>query len=940
MPSLYLKFIPLGVSLALFVLAFRVHERFWSLGFSGWKKLYLGLAAIVLGSLAGVIFEFAEPKAWQDALGWPVDWVVMAVLVSLGAALIFWSSVERLALAAREKEELNRRREGFELFDTIRDAAQGPYSFLEILNFSLKEILRSVDGDAGGIWLVHPSRGDYILACASGFTLSLQQKLEVVNVGHSGFSRLAAGGAARDLTGSDTLHQWFPELFAPDGGYNSLFGIPLAAQRGSAVRRETLGVVLICSRERTLPEPMTIRLITSAVAYLTATIAEAKAHRMVRSFRQIHEKRQSEEEDYRAWSESWMRERGAKRRLQAALAGLAERTGDFTGCAKYTPGEERWEPLAIAGAASGHLLLGSEDFRSAAAGAAASGKEITCMRPDSAAHHGTATGYRMLPVADPHSPEQHPAVLFLPITENLPAWWNRAAVVLVELVRVVLASENAGSAAGQTSTATSVEWQPDWAKLGQLVREGVRFRPERLADSLGKLLPSGWRVAVWQSVPGGRYSYHLVLAAAAEFPSVYFSHDRRPSAPRADQVELDAHLGGLVRVHYLYRNTLSTVWPDFIGGWKGERIPFALSGRGLGWTTFYYPAGQSGPDSETRSFLSCLAGMAELLLAQLFAPSADAFGPERENSRLTRSRTEEEKPPLAGGILPRQETAPRGDGGEDAQQSSRPARVPEYLPLDRAVVRWMAAQPASVRLGRMELGAAASAAAPVPAQTVDAVLDWIVGTLENGLSAEAYLTVDVRGEDRQTSVIIERSDLPAENQENNSGQAGVILPLDPAVRETFMLWQGRCRVFNSPSGPRKIILSFNPAAGPPKEEKPAPTVLIIDDQELIRDLLLGMLDVLGYRGVPASSAEEGRQQFAAHEFASVVCSLSAPDCSTIFLERLKRDRPGCRVHVVIEPGQIGDLEPVRNVIDGILSKPFRIDDLRTLLEAPATSPTH
>ena len=918
MPSLYLKLVPLAVSLILFILAFRVHERFWTLGFSGWKKLYLGLAAIVLGTLSGVIFEFAEPRKWQEALGWPVDWALLGVLTSAGAALVFWSSVERLALAAREREDLRVRREAFELFESIRDAALGQYSFLEVLNFSLKEILRSVDGDAGGIWLAHPSRGDYIMACTSGFALPLQQTLEAVDRIHPGFSRLAVSDAPREITGADTLRHWFPELLAHGARYNSLLGVPLSTKRAGASRHESLGLLIICSRERTLLGQADLKLIGSAVAFLAATIAEGRAYRMVRGQRQLEQQRLAAEQDFAAWYQEWTRESNARRRVQAACAGMADRVGNFVGCARYISGDDRWEPIALAGTGSEQFLFGREDFRSAALAAVTSGKETSSQTADADSNPGVAERYRMLPIPDPSKPEQYRAVLFLPVADNLPLWWDRAIAMLVELLRVVLAVEHASAGGMATNRASIAAWAPDWSGLARLARENGVLRLDKLAESLGRLLPPGVRVAVWRSLPGDQRTCHLLMAAAADMSPVSYAPERAHTAPLADPAELDAHLGGLVRMLYSGPGSLTSVWPDFGAGWQGERVGFSPHAHRGGWATFYSRSAEPDHNPETLSFLQCLAGTIELLLVRTDQSSMTPVSVEQIGSATQTSTIE----------------TGESRASAEARQPLTSAEAPAHLPLDRALAKWIAAQPGHVRLGRMELAPELVTAPAIPVQTMDSLLTWAAGTLENGLPDTAHLAVGVQSEERQVCLIIERSDHATEGQENNSGYAAAIMPVDRIMRDTLAAWDGKCRVVYSALGMRKMIVSFSPGGKTPA------TALVIDDQELIRDLLLEMLDILGLHTAAAATLEDAWRRISAQQYAWIMCSSSVPGADHAFFLRLKRERPGCRVLLVTEQGQGPAREAGQGLIDGVLIKPFRIDDLRRLLAIPADPAMH
>jgi DNA-binding NtrC family response regulator len=115
----------------------------------------------------------------------------------------------------------------------------------------------------------------------------------------------------------------------------------------------------------------------------------------------------------------------------------------------------------------------------------------------------------------------------------------------------------------------------------------------------------------------------------------------------------------------------------------------------------------------------------------------------------------------------------------------------------------------------------------------------------------------------------------------------------------------------------------------------AARILVVDEEEWIRELLVGMLGVLGYQATSASSVEDGRQKFTAGHFRCVICGSSIiSGAGGDFLHHLKNYRRQTRILLVKEPGPAGAAELQTECVDYVLSKPFRIDDLRLALEAP------
>lgn len=908
MPILYFKLVPLIISGCLFLAAFRVHERYWSLGFFGWKRIYLGLASLFLGSLAGVFFEFSELRRWQEALGWPLDWIILGVGASLGVALVLRGAVERLSLAAQEKDELERRQEAFELFDSIRDAAHGPYSFLEILSFSLKEILRKIGADAGGVWLLHPSGREYILASASGFTLSLQQKLEQVSAGHPGFSRAVSETTPREIADPAALQQLFPEFYSPRGGYGSVLTVPLIGGHGRLQNREALGLLICCAGMKGVLSPADGKLIGSAVAFLAMTISEVRLSRVVRNERRASQHLRATAAEFSIWVRSWSAEASPQSRLHTAVNGLAELARDFIGCGLYVPGENRWEPLALATMETDQTLLGSAGFREAATRAVQTGRETSYPLPAADGRSEQSSAYRMIPVFDPANSEQNRAVLFIPVLETPPSWWPNAIAALAEMTRVlVLLRDN--------QLATAIKSEPDADEVfdsDHLFAEIIRRKPEELPLTLAEALPEGWRAALWQSCPGDKLEYRLRLAAASEGLTVYHSPEKLPSAPRADRLEVNAHLGGLVRVDYKEPGVLTELWPDFGDGWRALRFPVLLAGRNRGWLSVYHRLTSGEVDESRLRSLKTLAAVLELVIARWDASSPDIAAAARPQAAAT------------------------GDeqSGRQLSDNGKPRST-----IDRAMTDWIAAQPERTRPGRIDFNISPGHAPTVETKLFHEILDWGAENLADGMLEASYLTVNALVDNGRISIVFDRMAADDEGFDSPVWQPAVAIPVKQSVRETLDRWDAKSRIINSTDGPRKFILNFIPQERnvDATDAGAAKNILVVDDEELIRDLLLGMLDVLGYQATAATSVEEGLEYINSGKFTSIITGHSAP-VGGDFARQVKELRPNTRIILVGEPGNSHRAAATVDWADATLIKPFRIDDLKTVLEtAPVVS---
>jgi two-component system cell cycle sensor histidine kinase/response regulator CckA len=113
----------------------------------------------------------------------------------------------------------------------------------------------------------------------------------------------------------------------------------------------------------------------------------------------------------------------------------------------------------------------------------------------------------------------------------------------------------------------------------------------------------------------------------------------------------------------------------------------------------------------------------------------------------------------------------------------------------------------------------------------------------------------------------------------------------------------------------------------------AQTILLVEDEEMLRDLGITMLEAEGYRVIPAKDGVEAVELFEAHrdEIGLVVCDLGLPRLGgrDAFV-KMKESKPGVRAIVAsgyLEPKMRSEILKA-GVVDTI-QKPY---DFRELLE--------
>jgi CheY-like chemotaxis protein len=129
----------------------------------------------------------------------------------------------------------------------------------------------------------------------------------------------------------------------------------------------------------------------------------------------------------------------------------------------------------------------------------------------------------------------------------------------------------------------------------------------------------------------------------------------------------------------------------------------------------------------------------------------------------------------------------------------------------------------------------------------------------------------------------------------------------------------------------------------PREGAPAPPaplaarqrVLIIDDEDLMRDTLAGMFTGAGYEVETAASGEEGIEKYRRERFDAVITDARMPGISGLVVARAIKDHDP-KAHVVLLTGVEHDPQELNAAgVDRVLMKPTR---RAAILEAVRRSP--
>jgi DNA-binding response OmpR family regulator len=116
--------------------------------------------------------------------------------------------------------------------------------------------------------------------------------------------------------------------------------------------------------------------------------------------------------------------------------------------------------------------------------------------------------------------------------------------------------------------------------------------------------------------------------------------------------------------------------------------------------------------------------------------------------------------------------------------------------------------------------------------------------------------------------------------------------------------------------------------------EPAPTILLVDDEDSVRKVLAFPLERDGYIVVQAADGEEALRQFAAHTIDLVVLDIMLPRLDG--LEVCKRLRATSTVPIIMLTARDDELDKVIGLelgADDYITKPFSIREFRSRVRA-------
>jgi CheY-like chemotaxis protein len=111
-------------------------------------------------------------------------------------------------------------------------------------------------------------------------------------------------------------------------------------------------------------------------------------------------------------------------------------------------------------------------------------------------------------------------------------------------------------------------------------------------------------------------------------------------------------------------------------------------------------------------------------------------------------------------------------------------------------------------------------------------------------------------------------------------------------------------------------------------------ILVVDDNENIREMLEDFLNFEGHKPVLAKDGKEALQIFCEQDFDILITDLGMPGMSGWELsEHIKQRKPEIPIVIITGWGaQLGAEDLKKNKVESILTKPFNLDQIKKMIE--------
>jgi CheY-like chemotaxis protein len=183
----------------------------------GWSTLYLGLICFVIAglltSLVGTasLIQLLAPAA--------TTWLVASsyLAIGIGLALIVWGIGSIVSSVRYIEDQKSDDEDWRNLYLQLQDLSQQPFSFVEILNLALNQLLKRAEADGAAVVLFKENSSELVLAAFSNLAPETTKKFELLKITGDIFGRAQKLGRIQSVTNLAEADRGTTQLFEGSG---------------------------------------------------------------------------------------------------------------------------------------------------------------------------------------------------------------------------------------------------------------------------------------------------------------------------------------------------------------------------------------------------------------------------------------------------------------------------------------------------------------------------------------------------------------------------------------------------------------------------------------------------------------------------------------------------------------------------------------------------
>lgn len=879
---------------ALFPVIGRLRRQLLGVVARGWGIVYSGVVCFVV---SGLLTAFTNSSSLtQLLLPTVVLWLsALAYLgIAIGLLLIIWGVGNIVSSVRRIEDQKSDDEEWRNLYLQLQDLSQQPFSFVEILNLALNQLLKRTDADGAAVMLFKENSTELVLAAFSNLAPETTKKFELLKVTGDIFGRAQKLGRVQSENNLAEADRGTSALFE-GSGFMSAAVFPLRS------RDRILGSVGFFSARPFHFAPQRIEAISVAINHL-ATILEAV--RAEKEITRLKDRLKPSEEAKRIVEELFFR-RGIGTNLELREAVEFERVRRFFDADSiklvFRDADGEYRIKASSGGAETGLVLDSRKLTGVSR--AVSEKKLLLLTSPTSSPAGG--GYDSMPRQTLFIPVPYPDrddLLLLLESERAELEFTEEKLSAVRVASVYLADLHFLFIAKREGEHFRLSLSQIDDAIGRIMRATSRSQmTTALGEAAATLLPSAkGRLIIVSAAEDDDdlliadasgfatasemdwIRYNRFLRAMLEIMQALPREERRVEktslvrmAPADLQERFEKHFAGLP----------SILTPVI--------LPIELEGRNFGVAGLFFSEDQP-PSRETTALFGRLVRLASL---HLYLSS---------------------RPMTAMAVSPAEVVA-----APSAEASV--AAVTDQPDNEDSTTDWEGIE-SDVALNAME---------PIERSELTALVETLVMRLFHGYPHEK-LFLSSLNERRFRYYQISTNSAEIERFRNRQFSSdewhACSLAADFPLEFRSLTGDYQARIVDG----RVVAVTWRVPVSTSSAPKPRKiNVLGIDDQEVIRELLHNTISRMGHRIVTAGNGQDAMKLFMGEQFDVVILESGLPGVDGWDIAaQVKAISPTTPVIMLAGWGPLNDRQSgLQRNADFILTKPFKMDQLSDVITA-------